>query len=589
MESKSSPKIGRNEPCPCNSGKKYKKCCGKNIANKPVQKKTDNTAAANKALQLCQSGHFNKAFNLCQSILEVEPANIIAVQLLCRMLADKGQQDHAISVVKKAIALKPKQAEFYFVLGNARKFQNQIDESIVQFNKSIELNPNMVETYVNRASAFGLQGRIDEAIADYQMVLSINPDFEIANINILFMLNLSTKFSDADVVSEHHRVGKLIESHYAVEPSAPISDDRKKSRLRVGYVSSDFFTHSVVYFIAPVLENHNHRDFEIFAYYTNTIVDAATQKLKAECDNWRNVAALNDQQFDELIRNDKIDILVDLSGYTANTRIQVFARKPAPIQVAWIGYPNTTGLARMDYRITDMVADPPGMDDLYTEQLYRMPENFSVYQPPDICPEVSELPCLKNDVITFGSFNNFSKTNSTVIALWSKLLIEIPDARLLLKNQALGDKTMQDRVYDAFLKHGINPDRLILFGMDVDKTIHFQRYGQVDIGLDPFPYNGTTTTCEALWMGVPVVTLAGDSHRARVGASLLTTINHPEWIAETTDEYIAIAKELASNHEALSGLRMNLRKEMAESPLTDAKAFTLNLEKAYKDIWQKQF
>ena len=580
-------KIGRNTPCPCNSGKKYKKCCGKGANVNATVSRSDKAAAISRAAQLLQSGHYDKAYELCQFVLNAEPNNIAAIQLSGNIFIRTGRYDNAADLLERAISLNPNQADLYHQLGNVRKSQQRINDAIECISKAIAIDPKCAEAYINRANGLGMQGLIEEAIADYKKALSLKPELELARMNLLFMLNFSSEHTDADIVDEHRKFGESIEHGFSIQSEYSISVRHNNERLRIGYMSSDFYTHSVAYYIGPVLENHDHSKFETFAYYTNSINDDYTERLKNHCDNWRNVSSLNDQALEALIHKDEIDILVDLSGYTANSRIQVFARKPAPVQIAWIGYPNTTGLSRMDYRLTDKVADPVGMEDLYTEKLYRLPENFSVYQPPEECPDVVDPPCVNSGVITFGSFNNFSKTNPSVIKLWSRLLSEIPDSKLLLKNAALGDKEMQERVRNAFLEFGINKERLILLGSDPEKCTHFERYGQVDIGLDPFPYNGTTTTCEALWMGVPVVTLTGTSHRARVGTSLLTHLGRQEWIAETIDEYVLIARKLASDCGILRGIRQKLRTEMQASPLTDAETFTVQLEKAYRDIWGK--
>ena len=574
--------------CPCGSGKKYKRCCGANVKKPAPQVPADNAATLNRAMHLFQTGDLNRAHDCCKIVLGDDPDNLIALELSSYIFFHKGQHDNAAMMLEKVLSINPNQAELYCKLGNIRKSQHRLEDGIAQINRAIELKPDFAEAYIDRANALGLQGKIDEAIRDYRKALSLNPNLDSGHINLLLMLNYSTKISDEVISKEHHYFAGLIEARHKVEQFSQTPVRSTDRRLRIGYVSSDFYTHSVAYYITPVFECHNRDEFEIHAYYANTIYDDFTRKLKSECEYWCDVASFDDQALENQIRKDKIDILVDLSGYTAKSRIKVFARKPAPLQVAWLGYPNTTGLSRMDYRLTDKIVDPEGSDDLYSETLYRLPHNFSVYQPPAECPEVADAPCQKNRFVTFGSFNNYSKTNAFVISIWARLLAETPGSRMLLKNPAMDDSLMQERVRDEFSKHGIDVNRLLLLGMDAKKNDHFQRYAQVDIALDPFPYNGTTTTCEALWMGVPVVTLAGDSHRARVGESLLTHVGHQEWIAETVDEYVSIANRLASNCEGLRIIRGKLRNEMNSSLLTDASALTLNLEKAYQEIWQSK-
>jgi predicted O-linked N-acetylglucosamine transferase (SPINDLY family) len=358
-------------------------------------------------------------------------------------------------------------------------------------------------------------------------------------------------------------------------------------KLKIGYVSPDFRSHAVASFIEPVLAHHDQERFEIFAYYNHGQNDMVTQRLRKYCHHWRNIAAMSDEEVAELIREDEIDFLIDLAGHTGHNRLLVFARKPAPIQVTWLGYPDTTGLSTMDYRITDGFADPVDMtEDFHTEQLIRLPECFSVYHVPEEYPEVSRLPALENGYITFGSFNNFSKTTPEVIALWAKILRSVPDSRLMLKYSGLSDSSMKRMVREAFARLDIHPSRVELLGKDPSHVTHLQRYYQLDIALDTFPYCGTTTTCEALWMGVPVITLAGSSHVSRVGSSLMSNLGYTEMIASSQQKYVAIAVGLAPDIDRLSAIREELRDRMADSPLMDSTRFTQHLENAYKEMWR---
>jgi len=310
--------------------------------------------------------------------------------------------------------------------------------------------------------------------------------------------------------------------------------------------------------------------------------------LRALSDQWRDIAGLGDEQAVELIRNDKIDILVDLAGHTARHRLLVFARKPAPVQVTWLGYPNTTGLDAIDYRLTDAISDPVGQTEAWhSEKLVRLPGAFSCYRPPDDAPAVGVLPALKNGYITFGSFNHFAKINPAVLDLWARLLSQLPSSRLLLKARSLADAGTASRVRETFAHHGVSSERLELRSDDLSVAAHLSLYHGVDVALDPFPYNGTTTTCEALWMGVPVVTLAGQTHVARVTASQLTHLGRPEWIAYSENDYIEKCIELAADLPGLAGTRAAQREHMRLSPLCDAPCFTAQLEAAYREMWRR--
>ncbi|MGY9060406.1 MAG: O-linked N-acetylglucosamine transferase, SPINDLY family protein, partial [Candidatus Puniceispirillales bacterium] len=294
-------------------------------------------------------------------------------------------------------------------------------------------------------------------------------------------------------------------------------------RLRIGYVSPDFRQHSVAYFFEPLLENHNPNTIETFCYYNNKVVDATTKRLMTASDHWRSIYKISDQDVVDLIKNDKIDILVDLSGHTGNNSLLIFAQKPASIQVAWLGYPNTTGLSAIDYRFTDIIADPIGeADDLHSEKLFRLPNGFQCYKGDQTVPVGIELPQKRQDYVTFGSFNNFMKITPEVIKTWSKILLAVPKSVLLLKCNQLNQD--ENPYLKLFKNEGITEDRLKVYERLSSMHEHLELYNSIDIGLDPFPFNGATTTCEALWMGVPVITLLGDRHVARVGASILNNV-----------------------------------------------------------------
>jgi predicted O-linked N-acetylglucosamine transferase (SPINDLY family) len=297
---------------------------------------------------------------------------------------------------------------------------------------------------------------------------------------------------------------------------------------------------------------------------------------------------MSDDRAAETIQRDKIDILTDLAGHTANNRILLFARKPAPVQVSWIGYPATTGLSAMDYKIVDSYTDPPGMtEQYYTEKLLRMPESFLCYLPDKDSPEVGPLPALSSGHITFGSFNNFAKVTPEAMDVWAKILQALPGSRLVLKAKSLSGKGIREHIADTFMQRGIAAERLHMLGWEPSVGDHLGTYNRIDISLDTFPYNGTTTTCEALWMGVPVITLAGNTHASRVGVSLLINAGVSELIAKTCDEYLAIAVALATDTRRLQSMRERLRNMMRQSPLTDAKRFVNALETHYRMIWEQ--
>jgi predicted O-linked N-acetylglucosamine transferase (SPINDLY family) len=356
--------------------------------------------------------------------------------------------------------------------------------------------------------------------------------------------------------------------------------------LRVGYVSADFRQHSVAFFIEPVIEAHDRRGFEVICYSNVAWPDAVTMRMRKLADQWRDIARRCDEDVAEQIRRDGVDILVDLAGHTDGNRLLVFARKPAPVQVTYLGYPDTTGLRTMDYRLTDAYADPPGETEPYhSEELVRLARCFLCYRPATESPEVGELPALAAGTVTFGSFNSFAKVTEEVMGAWSRILLAVPESRLVLKAKGLGQAEARERAGEVFERHGIAPQRVEMTGQSESFVEHLRAYQCVDIALDTFPYNGTTTTCEALWMGVPVITLAGRSHVWRVGMSLLSNAGLPELIAATLDDYVAAAARLAGDVDGLRQMRRGLRQRLGASALTDAAGFTRRLEEAYRGIW----
>ncbi|MFQ5545679.1 MAG: FkbM family methyltransferase, partial [Acidiferrobacterales bacterium] len=454
------------------------------------------------------------------------------------------------------------------------------------YQQALTLKPDFAEAHNNLGNALKEQGKLTEAIAAYRQALALKPDFTDAHSNLLLCLHYGADTEPAAVFIEHQRWAEQHALSLAdtIDPHA--NDPTPNRRLRIGYLSPDFRTHSVAYFVEPLLAAHDRAGFEVICYANVVRPDSLTKRLQSLVHKWRNIVPLSDAEVADLVREDGVDILVDLAGHTGKNRLLVFARKPAPVQVSYLGYPNTTALATMDYRLTDAWADPPGhMENSYTEELVRLPHGFLCYRPPQDSPEVAELPALSAGHITFASFNNASKVNANVIGLWSKILRALPDARLIMKARPLGDVGTRQRFEELFEQNGVSTGRVELLGWASSTAEHLELYNRVDIGLDPFPYNGTTTTCEALWMGVPVIVLAGTTHAARVGVSLLSSVGLPELIADTPEAYVALAISLAGDLDRLQQLRAELRAKVARSPVTDETRFTRALEGVYRNVW----
>lgn len=518
--------------------------------------------------------------------LQIDPSYAKAHYNLGNVLQEKGQLDEAIARYQKVIELTPKFIDAYERLGITLVKEGKVDEAIEYYNRALSIKPDFAGIYVSLGRALAGQGKSEEAEACFRKALKISPNFPACYSNLLFLMLYSSRYDAQSILSVHLEFAK-----HCVNPffTSVISHDNDKSldrRLKIGYVSPDFREHSVSYFFEPVLLVHNRKNFKIYCYSDVATPDKLTDRIKAETDEWRNLVGMSDDQADELIREDRIDILVDLAGHTS-PRILLFARKLAPVQVSWIGYPATTGLSTIDYKIVDNLTDPPGMtEQFYTEKLIRMPESFLCYMSDKEIPEINPLPTLLTGHITFGSFNSFVKIAPPVFSLWSRILKTIPHSRLIMKAWSFSDKAARQYALNMFAGEGISADRIALLPPEKSAMSHLMQYNRIDIGLDTFPYNGTTTTCEALLMGVPVITLAGNTHVSRVGMSLLSNVGLSDLIAKTPDEYVAIAENLAGDLKKLQYLREHLRGMMSQSPLTDAERFTSNLENYYRTMWE---
>ncbi|KAF0219379.1 MAG: hypothetical protein FD174_2078 [Geobacteraceae bacterium] len=541
----------------------------------------------NLGIVLQNKGDFDGAVQCYQKALQLNPDYMEALNNQGNALQQLGRLDEAVQAYRQALAFNPAFFDASMSLGNALKEQGMLDAAVDSYHKALELKPDSHEAYNNLGNALKAKANPEAAIEACRKALQLKLDYQPSHSNLLFALHYSPKYEPMEIFAEHLRWARIqaepLMNIAVSHPNSPILD----RTLRVGYVSPDFRIHPVAFFIEPALAAHDHERFTVFCYSDVMSPDIFTRQLQNLPGQWRTIAGLSDEAAAEVIRRDKIDILVDLAGHTANNRMLMFARKPAPVQITWLGYPDTTGLAAMDYRITDAKADPPGLtEQLHTEQLLRLPATFLCYRPAQNAPDVGPLPSGESGHITFASFNNFAKVTPQAIALWARILLAVPGSRLMLKSLGLGEEVMQRRVQEMFASRGVTPDRLEMQGNNLSYLDHLDLYNRVDIALDTFPYNGTTTTCEALWMGTPVIALRGKTHVSRVGVSLLSTAGCGELIAETPEEYLETAVRLAHDREWLRTLREGLRGRLTRSPLTDVEGFTRSLEEAYRHVWQ---
>ncbi|MCJ2541945.1 tetratricopeptide repeat protein [Thermostichus vulcanus] len=504
------------------------------------------------------------------------------------MLQNQRRHAEAVPVLQEAIRLKPDFLDAHRALGSAYKDLNRLAESVESFERALEINPEDPSTYAGLAGTLLQQCRHDEAIKAYRKSAKLAPGVIAFHGNILMGLHYAPDFDPDETYREHKKWGDAYQASVA-QYRRPYHRDRDMKRpLNIGYISGDFKLHSVSLFFEHVYNHHDHEQFKIHCYSNGPTSDAVTERMREKADVWHDISKTSsDFEVATLIHEDKIDILVDLAGHTGYNRLNVLALKPAPIQATYLGYPDTTGLSLVDYRITDAYADPPGMTERYhTEKLIRLPKSFLCYNPIDAFPPVSELPALATGYITFGCCNNATKITPNVVEVWAEILKRLPTARLLLKNMRYTDRSVCEIFWERFERCGVERERVHLVGDRQGFLEHFQVYSEVDIGLDPFPYNGTTTTCETLWGGVPVVVLAGNAHVCRVGVSILTNVGLPELIGQTREEYVEIAVRLAEDLPRLRDLRHNLRSMMEASPLRDPQAHARALERAYRQMWK---
>jgi len=535
----------------------------------------------------CKLGKFQNAIDAYRGALSLIPDHAAVHNNLGMLLRNQNRHDEAIAHLNRAISINPAYAEAYNNLGLVLRERNRHKEAERALRQAISLNPQLANAHVSLGAVLQDGGQLDEAIECFRNALAVQPRHAVALTNLLLALNYSSRYSAEEIFREHLKFAEIHSAAIAAASTSFANERDPERRIRVGYVSADFRAHSVAYFFEPLLVNHDTARFEIFCYSNHPIEDQVTRRLKAHGGQWRNIAALPDEEAAGLIRQDGIDVLVDLAGHTGGNRLSLFARKPAPVQVTWLGYPNTTGLPTMDYRITDVYAEPEGLTDhLYTEKLYRLPEVFCGYLPKEGSPEpAGDAPAFHNGYVTFGSFNNFNKVSPPVVELWAKILNTLPAAKLLLEAPGLGAPECRQTGVERCKKFGIGERRLEL--LERSPSNQYWLYHRADICLDPFPCNGGTTSCDALWMGTPLVTLAGKTFVSRMGVSLLSNVGLSELIAQTPEEYLAIATKLATDLDYLREIRHGLRERVAKSPLLDMPGFTRRMEAAYREMWRK--
>jgi predicted O-linked N-acetylglucosamine transferase (SPINDLY family) len=577
---------------------------------------------------LChETGRSGEAIELVRRSAELDPSQPHVLSNYGSLLAKAGRPHEALEPIREALRLAPSFAEAHNNLGATLERLGRWDEALAAFDRAIVLNPQYVEAHTHRGNVLRWFGNIDASIEAYKTALRLRPDHGLAlsglgaaygeagdveaiircqrvvlkswppphpsaakaHSDLLYTLHYDPDQTPQQLFDEHQHWAQLHAAPLYPRPlqvpfaNTPVPD----RRLRIGYVSADFRSHPVATFLWGALAHADRRQYEIYCYSDVRHGDAVTARFRGAVDRWRETAILSDQRLAQQIRSDGIDILVDQAGHAAGNRMLVFARRPAPVQVTFNGYIDTTGLRTMDYRLTDAYHDPPEANDqFYTERLLRIPGGLWCYSPDldgEPLPGVAPPPVVEKGYITFGCLNKVVKMNRLVLGLWSRLLRELPSARLIVA--LAGGEEYNGGVRRKFQAAGIPANRLIILAKTRTRRGYLERYHQIDVALDTFPFNGMTTTCDALLMGVPVVTLAGRTHVSRSGVSFLNMAGLSEMVAESPDQYIAVAMDLAKDLPRLAAERSALREQLLSSQLCNQDRFASKLDRVYRLMW----
>jgi predicted O-linked N-acetylglucosamine transferase (SPINDLY family) len=570
-------------------------------------------------MRLRQDGRNREIATLCRAVLARQPDDVDALNFLAAALLAQGVSPEGIACLRRIIQLAPHSADTHANLAYVLAATGDPHGAIENYRHAVRLRADDSNVWNNFATLLkalarydeaesccraGLQadaghaalhrtlagvlfeqGRVDAAIVEIRAALALDPDVPAAHSELLRMLNYTDAQDPVAVFREHRAWAERHARPLESEALPHTNDPDPARRLRIGYVSPYLHRHAVTFFLESVIQHHDRENLEIFLYADVEQPDDYSQRLREYGARWHKTMGLSDAQLAQRIRDDAIDILVDLSGHTNHNRLLTFARRPAPIQVNWLGFPSTTGMASMDYRITDAWCDPPGTTEhLNSEQLVRLPGIYMAWCPPEHMPDVGPLPALESGCVTFGSFHSCFKITPTIAALWSRILGQVPGSRLALL--AISSEAARQHTRELFAGQGIAPERL-----DFLPRLAFDEYlaafRTVDIALDTFPYHGATTTCFALWMGLPVVVLAGATHASRADVSMLSNVGLPQLVARSGDEYVEIATRLAATLHDLAALRASLRGMMMRSPITDGRSCARHLESAFREMWVK--
>lgn len=532
-------------------------------------------------------GHGKNAMDAFRRTLEIEPDHMNALKMLGVLSLKHGTPAEAVRYLRRAAALAPKDLAVQFCLAQAKTGQHRLKEAAQIYEGIISIQPNHSAAHNNLASILKQQGLVDEALVHWHHAYDANPTEPVLLSNIILSSHYTPNIDAKTRLEQARSWGRAF--------GDPVRESRLKldvvadpdRPLRVGYISSDFHRHPIGFFMTGVFANHNQDQFKVYAYSATSKEDDLTIAFRDHASVWRKVTSLDATAIAKLICEDRIDILVDLAGHAEGNWLRVLALKPAPVQAIAGGHFCTTGLDGVDYAISDSVHSPPGSDGEFTESLIRLPDGYICYTPPPDAPDVGPLPALAAGHVTFGCLNNIAKLGPQVVDLWAQLLRRLPDTRLFLAAKVFEASDARERFCALFRERDVDPARIGFKG-GAPHNVYMGYYNQIDVALDPFPYSGGLTTCEAMWMGVPVITLGGgDSFASRHSAGHLSRVGLDELITASPEAYIAKAEELVGDIMGLSALRHALRNRMAASPLCDCVGHTRALEAALRNVWRE--
>jgi protein O-GlcNAc transferase len=528
-------------------------------------------------------GKFEEAVNAYRDAVGLYPALADGWNNLGNALQELGRNTEAIEAHRRAISIRPDFAQAWYSLGGALIAADEPDQAIDAYDRALQFRPGFDAAVVNRANLLRHIGRLDESIDALRGLVERRPA-PVALSNLIYGMYFHPDYDTSQIGAYLSKWNELFAE--PLKKFSPVfANDRSLDRkLRIGYVSPDFNGHPAGRFLLPLLAHHDRERFEIVCYSDVGKADEMTARLQSHCDHWRETRRLSDEQLAALIREDRIDVLVDLTLHLAGNRLLMFARKPAPVQATWLAYPGSSGLSTIDYRVTDWHLDPVGFNDaLYSEESVRLPDCYWCYDP--LCEpiEIGELPAIQNGFITFGSLNNFAKVTKTTLGLWARVMREVSRSKLLLLAPVGSART---RVLAEMREQGIEPSRIEFAGREVRRK-YMAQYQRIDIGLDTFPCNGHTTGFDSLWMGVPIVSLFGSTAMSRAGLSILANLQMRDWVTDDPHKFVALAIKASGDLDRLTAIRSSLRALLEKSPLMDGTRFSRNMEAAFRGMWNR--